>query len=66
MEAKGVKIVKKVGNAVDPNSPIPAALGFPDKEAFEEGIPGLQVLGFYGFMIIADPDGNLLEVIQQY
>lgn len=66
MKAKGVTIVKQVGDAVNPNSPIPAALGFPNLLAFEEGIPGLQVLGFYGFMIIADPDGNLLEVIQQY
>ncbi|KAF7915864.1 uncharacterized protein EAE98_010944 [Botrytis deweyae] len=66
MEAKGVKIVKRVGDAVDINSPIPAALGFPNVQAFEEGIPGLEALGFYDFMIIADPDGNLLEVIQQY
>lgn len=66
MEAKGVNIVKRVGDAVDPTSSIPAALGFPDTMAFEEGIPGLQILGFYGYMIIADPDGNLLEVIEQY
>ncbi|PQE29859.1 lactoylglutathione lyase protein [Rutstroemia sp. NJR-2017a WRK4] len=65
MEAKGVNIVKRVGDAVDPNSSIPAALGFPDIMAFEEGIPGLRALGFYGNMIIADSDGNLLEVIQQ-
>jgi hypothetical protein len=66
MESKGVTILKKVGDAVNPDSPIPAALGFPNREAFEEGVPGLQVLGFYDFMIIADPDGNLLEVIEQY
>jgi hypothetical protein len=66
MEAKGVTIVKRVGDAVDPESVIPAALGFPDNDAFQEASPGLQMLGFNGYLIIADPDGNLLEVVQQY
>ena len=66
MEAYGVKIVKRVGDPVDPESAIPSALGFPDKAAFQAGIPAIQAVGFYGFMIIADPDGNLIEVTEQY
>ncbi|EPE36506.1 Glyoxalase/Bleomycin resistance protein/Dihydroxybiphenyl dioxygenase [Glarea lozoyensis ATCC 20868] len=65
MEAKGVTIVKRVGDAAHAESVIPAAFGFPDKDAFQEASPGLQMLGFDGVLIIADPDGNLLEVMQQ-
>jgi hypothetical protein len=65
LEANNVTIVKRVGASVDLNGVIPPAFGVPDPPERDAAIPGIEKLGFLEFLIIADPDGNLLEVQQQ-
>ncbi len=65
MEAHNVTIVKRVGDPVDLNGVIPPAFGVPDPASRDAAIPGVEQLGFLAFLIIADPDGNILEVQEQ-
>jgi lactoylglutathione lyase len=65
MEANNVTIVKRVGASVDLNGVIPPAFGVPDAAERDAAIPGVEKLGFLEFLIITDPDGNLLEVQPQ-
>jgi len=65
MEANNVTIVKRVGASVDLHGVIPLAFGLADPAERDAAIPGVEALGFPAFLVIADPDGNLLEVQEQ-
>ncbi|KAK7179458.1 lactoylglutathione lyase [Paraphaeosphaeria sporulosa] len=75
-ESLGVRIIKRAGEIdltgqTEESRLLGAAWGFADlsneetqKDAMKAA-PGLEVIGFRTFLIIADPDGNMLEVQQQ-
>lgn len=69
MENHGVTIVKRVGDTLKWGSDGARAFGFDKahstvKEA-RAALEGIAQIGFNSFMLIEDPDGNLLEVQQQ-
>lgn len=70
-EAQGVRIIKRAGEMdvsgdTEESRILGGAWGFPDVKGMQEEIqavvPGLRAIGFVGFCVIADPDGNLFEV----
>jgi lactoylglutathione lyase len=66
MDAFGVTILKRVGAAVDQKGEVPLAFGMPGPgPQTAAALAGLADIGFDGYMIIADPDGNVIEVLQQ-
>lgn len=65
MDAFNVTILKRVGDAVNEDGEIPLAFGMPGSgPETDAALTGLADFGFDGFMIIADPDGNVIEVLQ--
>ena len=66
MDAFNVTILKRAGESVDQNGEIPLAFGMPGPgPQTAAALAGLVDFGFDGFMILADPDGNVIEVLQQ-
>ncbi|KAK5167632.1 uncharacterized protein LTR77_007331 [Saxophila tyrrhenica] len=65
----GVKIVKPAGEEVQWDSLGARAFGFDELHSSvqkaREAIKGVGMIGFSTFVLIEDPDGNLLEVQQQ-
>ena len=65
MDAFNVTILKRVGDAVNPDGEVPLAFGMPGPGVqTTAALTGLADFGFDGFMILADPDGNVIEVHQ--
>jgi lactoylglutathione lyase len=75
-EALGVRIIKRVGEMdltghTEESRLLGAAWGFTDlsnEETQKDAVkaaPGLEAIGFRMFLVVADPDGNMLEVQQQ-
>lgn len=69
MEQNGVRILKRVGETPAPvDGPIAQAFGVggPDvQQARAAALAGIRSLGFDNFLIITDPDGNLIEIQPQ-
>ena len=70
MEQYGVNILKRAGDSVKPETPkgrdIANAFGFgSSQEEAKAALAGIKVLGFNEFLIVTDPDGNLLEIQPQ-
>ncbi|KAI1844486.1 hypothetical protein JX265_010019 [Neoarthrinium moseri] len=68
MEDNGVNILKRVGEdlAVE-DGPVARAFGLGGdvESARVAALAGIRGIGFNGFLIITDPDGNLIEVQPQ-
>ncbi|KAJ4349334.1 uncharacterized protein N0V89_007948 [Didymosphaeria variabile] len=75
-DSLGVRVIKRTGEVdfsgqTEESRILGLAWGFGDltneetQKDVEEGTPGLEAIGFRSFIVIADPDGNLLEVQQQ-
>jgi lactoylglutathione lyase len=65
MDAFGLNNIKRVGDKTDPNSVIPAAYGLTDPKKIAAAELGVELMGFDFLLIIADPDGNLIEIQPQ-
>lgn len=69
MEKHGVPILKKVGSPIKWGSEAAAAFGFNKAHATVQearaALEGIATIGFDAFLIIKDPDGNMIEVQQQ-
>jgi hypothetical protein len=57
--------VKRVGAAADRNGVIPPAYGLTDRMKAAVALPYIEnVQGFKNFLVVADPDGNLVQLSQ--
>ena len=67
MERYGVKILKGVGDILGYGSEGAEAFGFGDASKAEanSALEGTASIGFQYFLLLADPDGNLVEIQQQ-
>ena len=71
MEQLGVTIVKKIGDEAALNSPVAEAFGLGSNDTssgeaeLENTIAGIAMIGFSQFLLVEDPDGNLIEIQQQ-
>lgn len=72
-DSLGVRFIKRAGEAdlsgdTEESRILGGAWGFPGiqsekvQEDIARGMPGLEAIGFREFMVVADPDGNLIEV----
>jgi len=61
MEAFKIPILKKIGEAPKLGGACANTFGM----AAQPIIAGLSSVGFNGYLVIEDPDGNVLEVLQQ-
>ena len=66
MQAHGVQILKPIGEDVKPESALAKAYGFGSslREA-RAAAKGIEAIGFKYFLLVADPDGNVVEIQQQ-
>lgn len=66
MKQFGVKVLKAVGEEIAPDSEAATAYGFGAnlQEARAAGA-GIEAIGFAKFLLVTDPDGNLVEVQNQ-
>ena len=63
MVRAGVKIVKRVNEMPQQPSDVATAFGLADEaDEASKALEGIAQIGFSGFLIIEDPDGNLIEV----
>lgn len=62
----GVEIVKGVGKDLSTNAGVAQAYGL-GEDAMEDQViaQGIKTIGFEKFLLVADPDGNLVEIQQQ-
>lgn len=44
---------------------LPGAFGLLDPAIIPDALKGIIALGFERFLIVADPDGNLIEIQEQ-
>ena len=67
MKAHGAKILKEVGANPLPGSPVAKAFGLADERASsqKDALAAINAIGFNTFLLVADPDGNLIEIQQQ-
>jgi lactoylglutathione lyase len=67
MKAHGAKILKEVGVNPVPGDPIVKAFGLAEErvKAQLEALEAINAIGFETFLLVADPDGNLVEIQQQ-
>lgn len=67
MEQYGVNIVKRTGEVITAAiSDAAMPFGFSsDTPAAESALKGVQAIGFDSFLLVTDPDGNLLEIQPQ-
>lgn len=70
MEKFGVKILKRVGENPNANGPLDNAFSLgdaitKDQAAKAAALKGIIGMGFPAFLVVADPDGNLVEIQQQ-
>ena len=66
MQAYGVSILKRIGLPIEPGSPAALVFGYASNTAAARAaLMGAQTLGFDSFLLVTDPDGNLLEIQQQ-
>ncbi|CAG8952863.1 hypothetical protein HYFRA_00007577 [Hymenoscyphus fraxineus] len=68
VEAFNATILKRVDDAPSLDNGSVVALGFgidPASEEAQELIAPTEALGFFQFLVFADPDGNLIEAQQQ-
>ncbi|KAK5713117.1 hypothetical protein LTR15_011479 [Elasticomyces elasticus] len=69
MESQGVSIVKLTGEPIAWGSEGAKAFGLDEahwaREAARAALQGITEIGFDSYMLIKDPDGNLVEVQQQ-
>jgi lactoylglutathione lyase len=66
MKEFGVQILKGVGTFPAPDDPAAKVFGLGDSaEVAEEALEGIRLIGFEDFLIVADPDGNAVEIQQQ-
>lgn len=68
VEAYNATIIKRVDDApsMEPDSVVGLAWGIdPTSKEAQELIPPTKALGFFGFLVFADPDGNMIEAQQQ-
>jgi len=62
-----ITILKRTGEAPDINDPSAGAFGITDPSTQDaaDAMKGVLLSGFLDFVIVADPDGNLLEIQPQ-
>ena len=68
MEALGGKILKHVGESLVQGSAAAQAFGFPPafpEAAAAAALKGIEAIGFKDFLIVVDPDGNMVEIQNQ-
>ncbi len=69
MKNHGVEIVKPVGEKVKWGTEGAVAFGFDEAHSTVKdaraALAGIEQIGFDYFLLIKDPDGNLIEVQQQ-
>lgn len=71
LEARGVAILKRVGEAVeDFTGPVPNSMGIGEfaglhLEAKRALVKAQGLIGFEMFLMVTDPDGNVVEIQQQ-
>ncbi|CAI7564960.1 unnamed protein product [Penicillium crustosum] len=71
LEAQGVAILKRVGEAVeDFTGPVPNSMGIGEfaglhLEAKRALVKAQGLIGFEMFLMVTDPDGNVVEIQQQ-
>ena len=67
LESFNITILKRTGEAPDINDPSAGAFGITDPSTQDaaDAMKGVLLSGFLDFVIVADPDGNLLEVQPQ-
>ncbi|KAL2070412.1 hypothetical protein VTL71DRAFT_13438 [Oculimacula yallundae] len=64
LDSYKIPILKRAGEKPDVTSPSIGAFGITDPESEEatEAMKGIFLSGFLSFVIVADPDGNFLEI----
>ncbi|KAH9219610.1 hypothetical protein DL95DRAFT_483824 [Leptodontidium sp. 2 PMI_412] len=67
LDSYNIPILKRAGEKPDIGNPTSGAFGITDPESQDaiEALKGVLLSGFLEFAIVADPDGNLLEVQPQ-
>ncbi|KAH8646481.1 hypothetical protein BGZ60DRAFT_535619 [Tricladium varicosporioides] len=69
VESFNATILKRIDDppARDQGSIVAHALGFSDPtgKLASDALPAIQLMGFFSFLIFADPDGNVIEAQQQ-
>lgn len=67
MEQYGIEILKRVGEDISGKGEIANAFGFGAASASEvkAGLVAIDGIGFKDFLIVTDPDGNLIEIQNQ-
>lgn len=67
LEKYGVTILKAFGTTLEYDSPGAEAFGFGEASRAEAdaALAGTQGIGFQEFLLVADPDGNLVEIQRQ-
>lgn len=66
MQQYGVKIVKGLGANPQPGDPVSQAYGLGNDVAEAmAALAGIKQIGFENFLLVEDPDGNLVEIQQQ-
>lgn len=64
MEQYGVQILRPVGEDIARGGDAARAYGFGGTSLRETraAAAGIEVIGFANFLLVADPDGNLVEI----
>lgn len=66
MRQFGVNILKPVGEEIDPDSAAATAYGFGSNlQEARAAATGIEAIGFANFLLVTDPDGNLVEIQNQ-
>ncbi|PVH80320.1 hypothetical protein DL98DRAFT_588429 [Cadophora sp. DSE1049] len=67
LESFNIPILKRTGETPDINDPSAGAFGITDPSTQDaaDALKGVLLSGFLDFVIVADPDGNLLEIQPQ-
>lgn len=66
MEEFGVRILKAVGEDIEPSSDAARAYGLgANLQEARAAAAGIERIGFANFLLVTDPDGNLVEIQNQ-
>jgi catechol 2,3-dioxygenase-like lactoylglutathione lyase family enzyme len=65
MEDFGVPIIKRLGDSPEPTGVLAGAFALIDPAIVPAALAGTIALRFDRVLMVADPDGNLIEIQQQ-
>ncbi|KAK2759954.1 hypothetical protein FQN54_002690 [Arachnomyces sp. PD_36] len=70
MDKFGIKVLKRIGEIPTPGGPLDNAFALGDDMTNDQAViaaalRGIAGIGFEDFLVVADPDGNLIEIQQQ-